>query len=76
MPWQSAALEVRARPFTTVIEETYIVVFGFQRFDFFLDERVEFQQIRSDLLWNREIQGELCSLWRRAIGQDAIRIRR
>jgi hypothetical protein len=51
---QAAAIEVRARPFATMIEEALVVVGGLQGRDLGVDERVEFAQVIAQI--GRELE--------------------
>ena len=52
---QTAAVPVGTRVFAPVIEEADVVVRVLQRFDYLLDEVVEFDQIVGQIFWNVEI---------------------
>src|ERR1700704_3161339 len=59
MPRQAAIVEIGARPFAAVIEETDVVVGLFQRLDLARDEAVEFIKIGDEVGGQVEIQGSL-----------------
>src|ERR1700683_3810428 len=54
---QTVAFEVGARPFAAVIEKTDVVVFAFERLDFFFDERVQLGQVGGHIGRNIKIHG-------------------
>ena len=56
-PWQPTVLEIGARPFAAVIEETDIVVLLLQRLDLGFDEGVKLGQIGNQIGGQREIHG-------------------
>jgi 1,4-dihydroxy-2-naphthoyl-CoA synthase len=49
LKWQAAILEVGARPFAAVVEETDVVVGRFQRLDLARDEPIEFVEIGDEV---------------------------
>src|SRR5881227_1864824 len=59
MPWQSAIVEIGARPFAAMIEEADVVVGLLDRLDLALDESVEFVEISREVGRQVEIQGGL-----------------
>ena len=59
MPRQAAVLEIGARPFAAMVEETDVVVGLFQRLDLARDEPVEFSEIGDEVGGQVEIQGGL-----------------
>ena len=56
-PRQSAMLEIGARPFAAMIEETDVVVRFFNRLDLARDELVELGEIGDQIGWQCKIQG-------------------
>src|SRR5437867_11761292 len=59
MPRQAAVLEIGARPFAAMVEETDVVVGFFQRLDLARDEAVEFVEIGGEVGRQVKIQGGL-----------------
>ena len=57
LKWQAAVLEIGARPFAAVVEETDIVVFVLQRLDLAFDETIELSEIGDQVGRQVEIQG-------------------
>src|SRR5208337_213377 len=57
MAQQAVALEVGARPFAAMVEKADVVVFAFERLDFFLDERVQLGQVGCYVGRNIKIHG-------------------
>ena len=57
MPRQAAVLEIGARPFAAMIEETDVVIGFFNRLDLMRDELVELGEIGDEVCRQCEIQG-------------------
>ena len=57
MAREAAAIEIGARPFAAMVEESDIVVLAFERFDFAFDEIVELDEIVGDVFGNAEVNG-------------------
>src|ERR1700748_3085138 len=64
MPRQAAIVEIGARPFAAMIEETDVVVRFFQRLDLAVDEAIEFSEIGDQFGRQVEIQGASPEVYR------------
>jgi hypothetical protein len=70
MPRQPAILEIGARPFAAMIEETDIVVRFLDRLDLARDELIEFGEIGDQIGRQCKIQGVLPKRWFIVIARD------